>query len=80
MARWRPFYCARKSTGLPGITGPALGAWTSLEYEGSRRETRCALRNARGAVVAIASVTERDSDMGGGAVYHDNRVQVEKSR
>ena len=26
-----------------------------------------------------ATVNERDSDMGGGAVYHDNRVRVEKS-
>jgi hypothetical protein len=24
------------------------------------------------------TVDERDSDMGGGAVYHDNRVQVER--
>ena len=26
-----------------------------------------------------ATVNERDSDMGGGAVYHDNRVRIEKS-
>jgi anaerobic selenocysteine-containing dehydrogenase len=26
-----------------------------------------------------ATVDERDSDMGGGAVYHDNRVEVEKA-
>jgi hypothetical protein len=25
-----------------------------------------------------ATVDERDSDMGGGAVYHDNRVRVDK--
>jgi hypothetical protein len=25
-----------------------------------------------------ATVDERDSDMGGGAVFHDNRVEVEK--
>ena len=27
---------------------------------------------------ANATVNERDSDMGGGAVFHDNRVEVEK--
>jgi hypothetical protein len=26
-----------------------------------------------------ATVDERDSDMGGGAVYHDNRVEVSGS-
>jgi hypothetical protein len=26
-----------------------------------------------------ATVDERDSDMGGGAVYHDNRVRVNRS-
>jgi len=31
-----------------------------------------------GGTTVNATVDERDSDMGGGAVYHDNRVQVEK--
>ena len=26
-----------------------------------------------------ATVAERDSDMGGGAVFHDNRVRVERA-
>ena len=30
-----------------------------------------------GAANANATVNERDSDMGGGAVFHDNRVEVE---
>jgi len=30
-----------------------------------------------GAANANATVSERDSDMGGGAEYHDNRVEVE---
>jgi len=32
-------------------------------------------RVERGATIN-ATVDERDSDMGGGAVYHDNRVRV----
>ena len=35
-------------------------------------------RHAVDGATANATVDERDSDMGGGAVYHDNRVQVER--
>ena len=34
-------------------------------------------RFVRGGATVNATVDERDSDMGGGAVFHDNRVQVE---
>ena len=33
-------------------------------------------KRAAGAANANATVAERDSDMGGGAVFHDNRVEV----
>jgi anaerobic selenocysteine-containing dehydrogenase len=33
-------------------------------------------RHARNLATVNATVDERDSDMGGGAVYHDNRVEV----
>ena len=36
-------------------------------------------QDARGEANVNATVDERDSDMGGGAVFHDNRVQVVKS-
>jgi anaerobic selenocysteine-containing dehydrogenase len=36
-------------------------------------------RDAKLGATVNATVDERDSDMGGGAVYHDNRVQVEKA-
>jgi anaerobic selenocysteine-containing dehydrogenase len=36
-------------------------------------------RYTKDAATVNATVDERDSDMGGGAVYHDNRVEVEKS-
>ena len=35
-------------------------------------------RHAADGATVNATVDERDSDMGGGAVYHDNRVEVEK--
>lgn len=35
-------------------------------------------RHTRDGATVNATVDERDSDMGGGAVYHDNRVEVEK--
>jgi anaerobic selenocysteine-containing dehydrogenase len=35
-------------------------------------------RDGREAANVNATVAERDSDMGGGAVFHDNRVRVEK--
>jgi hypothetical protein len=34
-------------------------------------------KRVAGAANANATVAERDSDMGGGAVFHDNRVEVE---
>lgn len=36
-------------------------------------------RHAAGGVTVNATVDERDSDMGGGAVFHDNRVELEKA-
>ena len=35
-------------------------------------------RHSEGAATVNATVDERESDMGGGAVFHDNRVEVEK--
>ena len=35
-------------------------------------------RDAREGATINATVPERDSDMGGGATYHDNRVRVDK--
>lgn len=37
------------------------------------------LKNVRGGATINATTDERDSDMGGGAVYHDNRVEIEKT-
>jgi hypothetical protein len=34
---------------------------------------------SKGNSTVNATVDERDSDMGGGAVYHDNRVRVDKA-
>jgi anaerobic selenocysteine-containing dehydrogenase len=36
-------------------------------------------RHATGGVTVNATVDERDSDMGGGAIFHDNRVELEKA-
>jgi anaerobic selenocysteine-containing dehydrogenase len=36
-------------------------------------------RDSRQGATVNATVDERDSDMGGGAVHHDNRVRVDKS-
>jgi anaerobic selenocysteine-containing dehydrogenase len=47
-----------------GVVASPKGRWPS--------------RVAGGATVN-ATVDERDSDMGGGAVYHDNRVRVERA-
>jgi anaerobic selenocysteine-containing dehydrogenase len=47
----------------PGVVASTKGRWPGL---------------AGGANVN-ATVDERDSDMGGGAVYHDNRVEVERA-
>jgi anaerobic selenocysteine-containing dehydrogenase len=35
-------------------------------------------RHVAGGATVNATVDERDSDMGGGAVFHDNRVEIEK--
>ena len=45
----------------PGVVATPKGRW---------------LRDAKGGATVNATVDERDSDMGGGAVYHDNRVEV----
>ncbi len=44
-----------------GVVGTTKGAWPRFEDGGSNIN---------------ATVDERDSDMGGGAVFHDNRVEV----
>ena len=35
-------------------------------------------RFVKGAATVNATVDERDADMGGGAVFHDNRVEIER--
>jgi len=47
----------------PGVVASTKGRWPAY---------------AKGGATVNATVDERDSDMGGGAVFHDNRVQVEK--
>jgi anaerobic selenocysteine-containing dehydrogenase len=47
----------------PGVVATPKGRW---------------LRDAKGGATVNATVDERDSDMGGGAVYHDNRVEVQR--
>jgi anaerobic selenocysteine-containing dehydrogenase len=46
----------------PGVIASTKGHW---------------LKHVRGGANANATVDERDADMGRGAVYHDNRVEVE---
>jgi anaerobic selenocysteine-containing dehydrogenase len=48
----------------PGVVASTKGRWPGHAKEGA---------------TVNATVDERDSDMGGGAVYHDNRVRVDKS-
>jgi len=48
----------------PGVVATTKGRWPAFEKEG---------------VTINATVDERDSDMGGGAVFHDNRVRVDKT-
>jgi anaerobic selenocysteine-containing dehydrogenase len=48
----------------PGVVASSKGRWPGHSKEGTN---------------VNATVDERDSDMGGGAVYHDNRVRVDKS-
>jgi anaerobic selenocysteine-containing dehydrogenase len=47
----------------PGVAASSKGYWPKRVSGGSN---------------ANATVAERDSDMGGGAVYHDNRVEVRR--
>jgi anaerobic selenocysteine-containing dehydrogenase len=49
----------------PGVIASTKGHW---------------LKHIRGAANANATTAERDADMGRGAVFHDNRVQVESVR
>jgi anaerobic selenocysteine-containing dehydrogenase len=49
------------ATARPGVAVTAKGGWTKTFVEGSS---------------VNATVAERDSDMGAGAVYHDNRVTI----
>jgi anaerobic selenocysteine-containing dehydrogenase len=48
----------------PGVVASTKGRWPT---------------HSRGGATVNATVDERDSDMGGGAVYHDNRVRVDRS-
>ena len=47
----------------PGVVASTKGHWPG---------------DSKGGATVNATVDERDSDMGGGAVYHDNRVRVDK--
>jgi anaerobic selenocysteine-containing dehydrogenase len=49
----------------PGVVASTKGRWPGRARQGS---------------TVNATVDERDADMGGGAVYHDNRVEVEAVR
>ena len=46
----------------PGVIASTKGHW---------------LKHVRGGANVNATIEERDADMGGGAIYHDNRVEVE---
>jgi anaerobic selenocysteine-containing dehydrogenase len=48
----------------PGVIASTKGRWPG---------------HVKGGATVNATVDERDSDMGGGAVYHDNRVRVDKT-
>ena len=48
----------------PGVIASTKGHW---------------LKHVRGGANVNATVEERDADMGGGAVFHDNRVEVERA-
>jgi anaerobic selenocysteine-containing dehydrogenase len=47
----------------PGVVASTKGRWPRLSTDGA---------------TVNATVGERDADMGGGAVFHDNRVEVER--
>ena len=49
----------------PGVIASTKGHW---------------LKNVRGGANVNATVEERDADLGGGAIFHDNRVEVERVR
>jgi anaerobic selenocysteine-containing dehydrogenase len=49
----------------PGVVASTKGQWPSNSKEGT---------------TVNATVDDRDSDMGSGAVYHDNRVRVDRIR
>jgi anaerobic selenocysteine-containing dehydrogenase len=48
----------------PGVVASTKGRWPGFSKDGA---------------TVNATVDERDSDMGGGAVYHDNRVRVDRA-
>ena len=48
----------------PGVVASSKGRWPGFSKEGA---------------TINATVEARDADMGCGAVYHDNRVRVEKT-
>jgi anaerobic selenocysteine-containing dehydrogenase len=48
----------------PGVVASTKGHW---------------LKHVSGGANVNATVEERDADMGGGAIFHDNRVQVERA-
>jgi anaerobic selenocysteine-containing dehydrogenase len=48
----------------PGVVASTKGRWPGCSKEGT---------------TINATVEERDSDLGSGAVYHDNRVRVDRS-
>ena len=48
----------------PGVVASTKGRWPG---------------GSKGGATINATVDERDSDMGGGAVYHDSRVRVDRS-
>ena len=45
----------------PGVVASTKGRWP---------------RHVKGEATVNATVDERDADMGGGAVFHDNRVEI----
>ena len=47
----------------PGVVASTKGQWPGDSKQGTNIN---------------ATVDERDSDMGGGAVFHDNRVRIDK--
>jgi anaerobic selenocysteine-containing dehydrogenase len=56
---------AEVSDGIrPGVVASTKGHWS---------------RHVNGGTTVNATVDERDSDMGGGAVFHDNRVEVARA-